>query len=75
TIRYTLKDRSKVCIDIYNVKGQLVRSLVNALHDSGAHSVVWDGTDNSGRALSSGVYYYRMIAADTRSTKKMILMK
>ncbi|MDP2400466.1 MAG: choice-of-anchor J domain-containing protein, partial [Actinomycetota bacterium] len=75
TINYSVKDASPVTIEIYNVKGQLVKTLINEIKDSGNHSVVWRGTDNNNRAVSSGVYYYKMSAGKYSSTKKMILMK
>ncbi|HPS39245.1 MAG TPA: choice-of-anchor J domain-containing protein, partial [Candidatus Cloacimonadota bacterium] len=75
TISYSVKSSTPVNISIYNLKGQLVKTLVNEVKDSGNHSVVWNGTDNSGRATSSGVYYYKMQAGKFSSTKKMILMK
>jgi len=64
-----------VSMDIYNVRGHKVRSLVSGYFDSGEHSVVWDGTDDSGRSVASGIYFYRMKAGDYTATKKMILMK
>jgi hypothetical protein len=64
-----------VSINIYNIKGQKVRELVNDSFVSGHHSVVWDGTDNSGRAVGSGVYLYRIVADEFTETKKMILLK
>ncbi|MDD3534520.1 MAG: carboxypeptidase regulatory-like domain-containing protein [Candidatus Cloacimonetes bacterium] len=75
TIRYSVKDRGPVSIDIYNVKGQLVRSLINEVKEAGEFNAVWNGTDNNGRAVSSGVYYFKMNAGKYSSTKKMIMMK
>ncbi|HHV36435.1 MAG TPA: hypothetical protein GXX77_01180, partial [Candidatus Cloacimonetes bacterium] len=53
----------------------LVRNLVNDVRAAGNHSVVWNGKDNNGRDVSSGVYYYKMNAGKYSSTKKMVLMK
>jgi len=75
TIAYSVKEASPVTIEIYNVKGQLVKTLVNEAKEAGNHSVVWKGTDNNGRSVSSGIYYYKMIAGKYSSTKKMIMMK
>jgi hypothetical protein len=75
TISYSVKEASPVTIEIYNVKGQLVKTLVNDTKDAGNHTVVWRGVDNSNRSVSSGVYYYKMTAGKYSSTKKMILMK
>ena len=75
TIRYSVSEKNPVRIDIYNVKGQVVRTLVNEEKASGNHSVVWNGKDNSGRSVGSGVYFYKMKAGKFSSSKKMILMK
>ena len=75
TITYSLQDTTPVTIEIYNIKGQLVKTLVNDHKAAGNHSVVWNGTDNSNRNVSSGVYYYKMRAGKYSSTRKMILMK
>ncbi|MCK4695451.1 MAG: T9SS type A sorting domain-containing protein, partial [Candidatus Cloacimonetes bacterium] len=60
---------------IYNLKGQKVKTLVNEKLDAGTHQVVWNGKDNSGKNVSSGVYFYRLKSGKYTSTKKMILMK
>jgi flagellar hook assembly protein FlgD len=64
-----------VVIDIYNVKGAKVRSLVNGVYSSGSHSVVWNGLDDNGVGVSSGVYFYRLKAGEYTEVKKMMLMK
>lgn len=75
TIRYSVKERSPVNISIYNLKGQLVNTLVNEEKYAGNHSVRWNGTDSSGHYVSSGVYFYKMSAGNYTTFKKMILMK
>ena len=75
TITYSLQDASPVTIEIYNIKGQLVKTLVNESKASGTHSVVWNGQDARGHTVSSGIYYYKMHAGKYSSTRKMILMK
>ncbi len=75
TISYSVNANTPVSIQIYNVKGQLVKTLVNDTKEAGNHSIVWNGTDGNGRAVSSGVYYYKMNAGKYSSTKKMIMMK
>jgi hypothetical protein len=67
--------QSPVTIDIYNIRGQHVRSLVNSVYAAGEHNVVWNGTDDSGREVGSGIYFYRMRTNDFSETRKMILMK
>jgi len=75
TISYSVKEALPVSIEIYNVKGQLVKTLINETKAAGTHTVVWNGSDNNNRPVSSGVYYYKMNAGKYSSTKKMILMK
>jgi flagellar hook assembly protein FlgD len=60
---------------IYNILGQKVRTLVNKPLEPGEHKVTWNGTDNSGRPVASGIYFYRMKAGNYSETKKMILKK
>ncbi|MCB5229414.1 MAG: hypothetical protein LHW44_05055 [Candidatus Cloacimonetes bacterium] len=52
-----------------------MKTLVNDAKAAGTYTVVWNGTDNSNRSVSSGVYYYKMNAGKYSSTRKMILMK
>jgi len=67
--------QSNVKIDIYNIKGQRVKSLVDGMYAAGEHTVVWNGTDDNGRSVTSGIYFYRMVTDDYQATRKMILMK
>ncbi len=75
TISYDLKDTARVRLSVYNVKGQLVRSLVNTDQAAGRYRVVFDGRDDRGNPLSSGIYLYRYTAGRYSSTRKMILMQ
>lgn len=74
-IEYTLHEASLVSIDIFNVKGQKVRSLINQTMSAGNHSVIWDGKDDQNADSGSGVYFYRMTTPNYSSTEKMILVK
>jgi len=75
TISYEIASDGNARIDIFNLKGQLVKTLVNDNKVSGPHRVVWNGTDKYGRKVASGIYQYRLITKDGSITKKMILMK
>nr|HPH61728.1 FlgD immunoglobulin-like domain containing protein [Candidatus Syntrophosphaera sp.] len=75
TISFSLKEAGPVTLDIYNVKGQLVRRLVDEALNSGRHSVVFDGRDANGEPVSSGMYFCQMRAGSYGATRKMILMK
>ncbi len=74
-IRYQLKEAGDVKIDIFNARGQLVRSLSRTHDAAGYYQINWDGRDSSGKAVSSGVYQYRMTSGKYHSTKKMVLKK
>jgi len=75
TIRYSVKDKGSVKLDIYNSKGQKVKSLVNESKAAGNYNIVWDGRDDQNHAVASGVYFYRMTSGSYTATKKMIMMK
>ena len=75
TISYSIAKAAKVKLDIYNLKGQLVKTLVNKELNAGSHSVNWDGKDMNDRSVSSGVYFYRLTTPDFTQSKKMIMMK
>ncbi len=74
-ITFELKKTGFVTLEIYNVKGQKVRTLINSELDEGAHQVLWDGTEESGKTVTSGFYFYKLKSGQYASTKKMILMK
>ena len=75
TIRYDLPVQAEVRLTIFNVLGRSVRTLVVQKQAAGAHSAVWDGRDDSGRQLASGVYVYRLQAGEFHKTAKMLLLK
>ncbi len=74
-IAFSTKENGPVSIDIFNVKGQKVRSLVNENMEAGNHTVVWNGQNDNGKKVASGLFFYRMKSGKYSSTKKMILMK
>ncbi|MCB5261918.1 MAG: carboxypeptidase regulatory-like domain-containing protein [Candidatus Cloacimonetes bacterium] len=75
TISYELKDSANVSLAVYNVKGQLLRSLVNCDQVAGRYQLVFNGRDDKGNPLSSGIYLYRFTAGAYSSTRKMMLME
>ncbi len=78
TIEYNLQKSSKVILKIYNTLGQEVRTLIDKFQSYGIKSVVWDGMDNSGKKVSSGVYVYRIQSeADDwpGKSKKLLILK
>ena len=76
TIGYQLPTNANVTLTIFNLLGQEVRALINGSQPIGYHSVIWDGTDNSGQKSSSGVYFYQLnVGNDFSETKRMLLLK
>lgn len=74
-IRYSIAENSVVTLTIYNMLGQQVRSLVNAEQEAGYYTVSWDGTNEYGSKVASGIYIYRISAGKFTSTIKMNLLK
>ena len=60
---------------MYDVRGRLVRTLVDGMREPAAYRVFWDGRDEAGRQVSSGIYIYRMQAGRFVQARKMVLMK
>lgn len=76
TISFEIPHDAYVNLEIYNIRGQVVKHLLNTHKAMGKHSVVWDGKDDQGRDCSSGVYYYQLSSSDgKRHTQKMLMMK
>jgi len=74
-IAFSVKEAGKVTLEIYNSRGQLVKTLINGVIESGDQIVTWNGTNDSSKNVASGVYFYKMKTENFTSTKKMILMK
>ncbi len=75
TISYSIQKAGWVQLSVYNIKGQLVRTLIEETQSAGTHSINWNGTDNNGRAMASGVYFGSISAKGNHETRKMLLMK
>jgi len=75
TIKFQLPEQSDVSITVYNMAGQQVTSLVNTSMDAGYHQVTWNGTNDAGVQMSSGMYIYRIRADEFTESRKMILMR
>jgi hypothetical protein len=74
-IEYALPKPSPVKIQIYNILGQRVRNLVDERQEPGYKLINWDGKDDHGNEVSSGIYFYRIVAGDFVKCKKMTLLK
>ena len=76
TINYSVSfDTARLDLKIYNVKGQLVRTLHSGYHHKGNYQIVWDGKSDHGSSVSSGVYFYRMTTPDYDKINKMMMVK
>ena len=75
TLAFDLQQDTWVTLDIYNIKGQKVRSLIHNYLSSGYHKIIWNGKDNMNRDVATGLYFYQMTAGDYFAVKKMILLK
>jgi|GEM_PF-5345976 len=75
TIRYTLSETEQVTIKIYNMLGELVKTLVNERKTAGDYSIVWDGKNERGIPVVSGLYVYQLKAGEFTQTRKMIFLK
>jgi hypothetical protein len=79
TIRYSVGANGispkMVELSIYNITGQKVCTLVSGMQSAGQHEVIWDGTDEAGKSVASGIYFYRIKTGDFVQTKRMLLMR
>jgi hypothetical protein len=75
-IAFSLPEEADIKLNVYNIKGQKVKSLANEIYPRGYHNVVWNGKDDNGKDVGSGVYFYRLQVNDkTESVKKCLLLK
>ncbi len=74
-INYELKKDCRVELTIYNLSGQKVRILEDRVRSKGLHSVIWDGKNNQGKEVASGIYFCIIRAGERKEVKKMLLMK
>ncbi|MCD4829245.1 MAG: C10 family peptidase [Candidatus Cloacimonetes bacterium] len=75
TVQFSLSSPGLVELTIFNTRGQLVCTLLRQNMSAGEHEAVWDGDDDAGAPVASGIYFCRMTSADYASTRKMILLK
>jgi flagellar hook assembly protein FlgD len=74
-ISYQLPEPQTVRLEIYNALGEKIRTLVDETQKAGYHTIQWDGLNNSGHSVASGMYLYRISAGKFTSVKKMLLLR
>ncbi|RLC54287.1 MAG: hypothetical protein DRH79_00975, partial [Candidatus Cloacimonadota bacterium] len=75
TIKYAISEPADVTIVIYNIKGEKVKTLVRERKEPSYYQTIWNGKDDTGKTVSSGVYFYQTKIGDYNSYNKMLLMK
>jgi hypothetical protein len=75
TIRYELPEERAVSLRVFNVMGQLVATLADGPRPAGFHAVAWDGLDDGGRRVASGIYYYRLDTGDFSATRRLLVIR
>ncbi|MCK5051258.1 MAG: T9SS type A sorting domain-containing protein [Candidatus Cloacimonetes bacterium] len=75
TISFSIPEESTIELSIFNIKGQKIKSLLNDQLTAGEHSITWNGEDFTGKKVSSGIYFYKLITPNASHTKKMLLLK
>ncbi len=75
TIQFEINEPGKTRVDIFNLKGQLVNTLINKYYDVGVHRIKWDGKTAGGSQAGSGLYFYRVAINDKQQTRQMIMLK
>ena len=75
TISFELNRTADVRLDIFDVSGRLVKTLVNARQSVGSHNVIWNGTDLNSNKVSTGIYFYSLVVNSQKTVKKMTLIK
>lgn len=74
-IQFSLPEAQKTRIVVYDILGRQIRELTDNFYQAGYHSISWNGTDDSGRMVSSGIYFYVLETSDLKLTRKMILSR
>ena len=75
TIAYSLPNDGMIELRVYNIKGQLVKTLVSGEQLAGSYETVWNGKDNNGKNVSSGIYFYKLSTRDDTIMKKILMLK
>jgi hypothetical protein len=74
-IEFWLPRSGKVSLEVFNIEGRRVRRLAGGFYPAGAHTFSWDGKDENGSLVASGIYFYKVVSGEYQSVRKMILLK
>ncbi len=75
TIRFTVSESGDTNLSIYTIAGQKVRELLDSYLTAGSNSVLWNGCDDTGAPVSTGIYFARVVSGEKQAVQKMLLMK
>jgi len=76
TISFSIQEQNTIDLSIYNIKGQLVKTLINDNREKGTHSIIWEGTDDNGKSVSSGIYYYKLnVDREDVAVRKCVIIR
>jgi len=75
TIKYQIPAESRVVLSVYNILGQRIKTILNDVQPAGYYTVQWNGRDETGNQVASGIYFYRIQADGYVNTCKMLFMK
>jgi len=74
-ISFNLPEPAPVVLEIYNLSGQLLRTIVEGMGQAGNNQIIWVGLDEGGKGISSGIYFYKLNAGEWSQTRRMLLMR
>jgi flagellar hook assembly protein FlgD len=74
-IRFNLPEESHLKLNIYDISGKLIKTLIDNPVESGYHSAIWRGDDENGKIVNSGVYFYQIESGKFMETRKLILLR
>jgi flagellar hook assembly protein FlgD len=74
-VAFTMQRGGEARVDVFNAAGERIRTLLESHQAAGSHEVVWDGRDDNGSAVGSGVYFFRLDALGQESTRRLVLVR
>ncbi len=74
-INFALPSPARIKLEIFNILGRSVRTLLDNEYPAGYHDIIWDGNDSQGNPVASGIYLYRLSSGETNLVRKMVLLK